>query len=288
MRVDESNSFATQLERYGSALGRLESMHVRLAAGCRLRAYQKRLTQLTVDPRSAVESQLVFTATYDLREIDEINEIVENLPATLDTATLDLLQRVAGGSEHPDDELDAPAREAQYELYLGTMLRRGGIPARHGKPDLVASWHNEEFFIEAKRPASVKRFDDRLRSAVHQVRTLIRPGIIAISLDQLVRPAERLMVVDDFDALAPAVDDLVTKFVFEQAHILRERLPNEQIAALLLTARVPARIASTGHSSLGTSIQLHPLLEGSVEFAFARAIMSLFAEPQVGSASLEP
>jgi hypothetical protein len=279
MRVDEYNSFAAQLKRYGSALGRLESMHIRLADGCRLRAYQKRLTQLTIDPRSAVESQLVFTATYDLREIDEINEIVENLPATLDTATFDLLQRVASGSEHPDDELDAPAREAQYELYLGTILRRGGIPARHGKPDLVASWHDEEFFIEAKRPTSAKRFDDRLRSAVHQARVLVRPGIIAISLDQLVRPTERLMVVDDFDTLAPAVDDLVTKFVLEQAHILRKRLTNEPVAALLLTARVPARIASTGHSSLGTSIQLHRLLEGSVEAAFASLITPLFAGP---------
>ncbi len=280
MRVDENNSFATQLQRYASALERLESLRIRLADGCRLKAYHKRLTQVTVDPRSAIESQLVFAMTYDLREIDEINEIVENLPVTLDTVVLDLLQRVASGSEHPDDELDAPAREAQFELYLGTMLRRGGISTRHGKPDLTATWHNEEFFIEAKRPTSPKRLDDRLRDAVHQVRDLTRPGIVAISLDQLVRPAERLMVVKDFDALAPAVDDLVTQFVFDQAHILRKRLNiNEPVAALLLTARVPARIASTGHSSLGTSIQLHPLLDGSIEAAFARFIAPLFASP---------
>ena len=182
MRVDEYNSFATQLQRYASALARLESLHIRLADGCRLKAYQKRLAQVTVDPRSAVESRLVFAATYDLREIDEINEIVENLPAILDTATFDLLQRVASGSEHPDDELDAPAREAQYELYLGTILRRGGIPARHGKPDLVAAWHNEEFFIEAKRPTSVKRFDDRLRSAVHQAGHSSDPALLPLVL----------------------------------------------------------------------------------------------------------
>lgn len=280
MRVDEYNSFATQLKRYVSALGRLESLHIRLADGCRLRAYQKRLAQVTVDPRSAVESQMVFAATYDLREIDEINEIVENLPATLDTATFDLLQKIASGSEHPDDELGAPAREAQYELYLGTMLRRGGISAEHGKPDLVASWHNEDFFIEAKRPTSAKRFDDRLRSAVHQARALVRPAIIAISLDQLVRPPESLMVVDNFDTLAPAIDALVTRFVFKQAQILRKRLSvNEPVAALLLTARVPARIASTGHSSLGTSIQLHRLMDGSIEADFASFITPLFAGP---------
>ncbi|HUZ95734.1 MAG TPA: hypothetical protein VMU57_12565 [Edaphobacter sp.] len=278
MRVDEYNSFANQLQRYASALSRLESLHIRLADGCRLRAYQKRLAQVTVDPRSAIDSQLVIAVTYDLREIDEVNEIVENLPATLDSETLTLLQKVASGSEHPDDELDAPGREAQYELYLGTMLRRGGIPARHGKPDLVATWHNKEFFIEAKRPASAKGFDNRLRSAVHQARALVRPGIIAVCVDQLVRPADGLMVVKDFNALAPSVDNLVRKFVVEQAHTLRKRLStNEPVAALLLTARVPARIAATGHSSLGTSIQLHPLLAGSIEAKFASSIIPLFA-----------
>jgi hypothetical protein len=279
-RVDEYNSFATQLERYSKALKRLENLHIKIADGCRLRAYQKRLGQVTVDPRSSVESQLVFAVTYDLREIDEVNEIVAHLPVVPDPVTLDLLQRIASGTEHPDDELNAPAREAQYELYLGTVLRRGGVPARHGKPDLVASWRNQEFFIEAKRPTSVKRFDDRLRSAVHQIRNLPRLGIIAISLDQLVRPADSLMTVNDFNSLAPAVDRLVTRFVLEQSHIFRNRLTNQPVAALLLTARLPARLAVTGHSSLGTAIQTTIILEGTVEADFARHISRAYQEAQ--------
>ena len=251
-------------------------LHIRLADGCRLRAYQKRLGQVTVDPRSAIEPQLVFAATYDLREIDEINGIVERWPLTPDRIVLDLLQRLASGSEHPDDELDAPAREAQYQSYLGTLMRQSGLPARHGKPDLVATWRNEEFFVEAKRPTSVKRFDDRLRDAVHQVRTLARPGIIAVSLDQLVRPTDTLMVVNDFQSLAPAVDYLVTQFVIEHAHIFRKRLINQPVAALLLTARVPARIASTGHSSLGTSVQMQPILDNTIEADFASHLIAYF------------
>ena len=271
VRLDEYNGFGSQLERYGRALTHLESLHIKLADGCRLRAYEKRLSQVTIDPRPSVESELVFAVTYDLREIDEINEIVAYLPPAPDVATLELLQKVASGSEHPDDELDAPAREAQYELYLGTMLRRGGVPSRHGKPDLIASWRNQEFFLEAKRPTSLKRLDDRLRSAVHQARALSRPGIIAISLDQLVRREDHLMVVNDFDSLAPAVDLLVTQFVRDEANIFRKRLKeNEPVAALLLTARVPARLSATGHSALGTSIQATILLEGTIEAEFAR------------------
>ena len=192
MRIDEYNSFKSLLARYRTALRRLEENGIRVADGCRLRSYEIRLDRLLRDPRPAVESEVVFAATFDLREIDEIIEIIEQLPDSPDSGSLQLLRKLAGGNDHPDDDSSAPAREAQYELYLGAVLRRAGISAKHGAPDLVANWQGEEFFIEAKRPASERRFDDRLRSAVHQIRRLPRPGIIAICADQLLRPTGSL------------------------------------------------------------------------------------------------
>jgi len=157
MRVDEYNGFSSLLQRYSRVLLHLEEYGVRVPDQCRLRRYQTRLNQLTVDPRSTVDADLVFASTFDLREIDETIEIVEHLPRLIDAPTLVLLSKFVGGNDHPDnDARTAAAREAQYELYLGTVLRRGGIPVRHGAPDITASWKGEEFFIEAKRPASPK------------------------------------------------------------------------------------------------------------------------------------
>jgi hypothetical protein len=167
MQIDEYNSFISLQARYGNALARLQQYGVRVPKQCRLRTYELRLSQIANVPKLLVEDSLVFAATFDLREIDEIIEIVEHLPVMIDAATLELLKKVTGGYDHPDSDSDATARDAQYELYLGTVLRRAGIPVRHGAPDLIANWRGEEFFIEAKRPGSAKRLDDRLRSAVH-------------------------------------------------------------------------------------------------------------------------
>jgi hypothetical protein len=260
MRVDEYNSFESLLSRYRAALSRLAKYSVRIPDQSRLRAYELRLQQAIDDPRPAVELEIVLKAAFDLREIDEIIEIVGYLPASLDEATFSLLNKLVRGTEHPDDEIGTAAREAQYELYLGTVLRRANIPAKHGAPDLAASWQNEQFFIEAKRPSSTARFDDRLRSAVHQIRKLPRPGIIAMSLDQVLRPPNGLIAVESFDDLAPAVASLVEDFVFDNAQIWQRRLTGEPVAAVLLTARLPGRLTVTGHLSLGTNLRVEPIL----------------------------
>jgi hypothetical protein len=280
MQIDEYNSFESLLDRYGLALARLEAWGVGLAAGSRLRRYEARLNRLIADVRPSVEPELVYAATFDLREIDEIIEIVSYLPTSPDVGTLELLRKLVGGNEHPDDDVGAPAREAQYELYLGAVLRRAGIPAEHGAPDLVANWRAGVFFIEAKRPASERRFGDRLRSAVHQIRRLPRPGIIAICADQLLRPAGGLMAVATHDDLAPAVQSLLVSFMLSHSGILRQRLDREPVAALLWTARLPARINSTGHSALGTALHLDMLPPGGNEVDFASAAMRAYLDAQ--------
>jgi methionyl-tRNA formyltransferase len=280
MRADEYNTFESLLGRYREAITRLEQHGITTVVGSRLRTYERRLSQLVSDPRASVEAELVFAATFDLREIDEIIEIVDYFPSSLDSTTLDLLKKLASGRENPDDEVTAPAREAQYELYLGTVLRRAGIPTSHGAPDLVAHWHGQDFFIEAKRPSSPKRFDDRLRSAVHQIRKLSSPGIVAMSADQLLRPSGGLLTVEGREDLAQAVDSLLVTFILNNASVLRRRLIGEHVAAMLWTARLPARISSTGHSALGSSIRLEILSPGTPEVDFASEAVAAYIKAQ--------
>jgi hypothetical protein len=283
VRIDVYNSFGSLLQRYSEALSRLEQNGVRVTNRCRLRNYERHLSQLVADLRIAVDADLVSAIAFDLREIDEVIEIVEHLPNSIDPSTLDLLTKLTGGNDHPDHDASAAARDAQYELYLGTVLRRAGMPVRHGTPDITATWRGEEFFIEAKRPGSPKRLDDRLRSAVHQLRKLPRLGVVAISADQLLRPSGGLLTVALQKQLASVVDSLLRTFIIEHGHILRKRLGKEPFAALLWTARLPARIGSTGHSALGTAILLERDSPESAEAAFASAGVDAYFKAQNGN-----
>jgi hypothetical protein len=84
MRADEYNSFEKQLARYRAAISRIEEFNFKVASGSRLRVYERRMERLASDPRPAVEADLVFSSSFNLREIDEIIEIVTYLPGQPD------------------------------------------------------------------------------------------------------------------------------------------------------------------------------------------------------------
>ena len=88
------------------------------------------------------------------------------------------------------------------------------------------------------------------------------------------------MNVRTHDDLAPAVQGLLYTFMLGHAQILRHRLDGERIAAVLWTARLPARIDSTGHSALGTSLHLDMLSSGTPEVDFASAALRAYQEAQ--------
>lgn len=263
MRVDEQNSFDSLLQRYRSALLALDTLGIKTCAPSRLRRYEHLIQAMLDDPRPTVEEDLVFAVGFALREIDEIIEIVEHLPADIDSTTNLLLSLVRGGTDSPDDEATAAAREAQYELYLGAVFRRAGLKARHGKPDLTVLIDGAELLIEAKRPGSAARVDDRIRSAVHQLRNAPAPGVIALSVDQVIRPRNTILSAPAFDLIAPEVARLVAEFVKANSGVWRNRLAGEPVDAIVVTARVPARLESSGYLVLGTNLHLEPISQVS-------------------------
>ena len=135
----------------------------------------------------------------------------------------------------------------------------------HGKPDLMVRIEEGRFYLEAKRPGSEERVDDRVRSAIHQLRAAPKPGILALSLDQVIRPRGSVLSSPVLDFVAPEVARLVRQFIAAKLKIWRNRLSGEPVDAVLFTARVPARLESTGHLVLGTNIHLEPLSQVSTE-----------------------
>jgi len=280
MQVDEFNDFPTLLQRYRVALKRLVAVGMRLPASSRLRKYESSLQQAIDDPEPEVSFDFMMRVAFALREIDEIIEIADFLPSTVDEATRQLVGRLPGGSEHPDLEKSAAAREAQYELYLGTVARRAGFHAEHGHPDLAVTLGGRRSFMEAKRPSSANRVDDRVRSAVHQIRRLQGRSVIALSLDQVIRPPGAILSAPNLAVIAPEVARRVTEFVLSHMGVWRNRLAAQPIDAVLFTARIPARLNSSGHLVLGTSVHVEVLRSGPEGNGFAADMAQAYLAAQ--------
>jgi hypothetical protein len=251
------------LARYRVAIGGLEGRGVRISSTSRLRLFESLLAEVVDDARPYVEVEFANQLSFALRDIDEIAAIVASLPEEIDGATRLLLSKLPAGAAFPDDEAGSFAREAQYELFLGLVARSAGFEVAHGKPDLTIWDGDIRLSLEAKRPSSGKRVDDRVRVAVRQLRRVEGARLMAISFDEVARDKDKILVVRDNKSLGPVVKRLLVDSVAQHAHSMQNRLRGSAVAALLISARVPARIESTGHTALGTGLHVQALVERS-------------------------
>ncbi len=230
---DEFNDFGPMLSRYRAALARLQSWGVRIAANSRLRMYAARLETADRVTPGLVSVEFAVQLAVDLREVDEVISIVASFDAEPTSAELELLRKLAGGAEHPDDERGSASREAQFELMMMVFLGTRGLDVCVGDPDLTITFDGKQYPLEAKRPGSAARFDDRLREAAAQIAARQTPGVVAMSMDEVLRPRGTYLRIKDRRLLATAVNALIVEYVAKH------------LRAMSLTAyRVSAAVAS--------------------------------------------
>ena len=115
-----------------------------------------------------ISEATAWALAFDLREIDEICEVVEAFSGVPDPEAIRRLSILPLGQEGPDEETNAAARDAQYELLLWSALTRGGVEAVLTDPDVAVTVNGSVHYLEAKRPKKKARLDDRLKKAVSQ------------------------------------------------------------------------------------------------------------------------
>jgi hypothetical protein len=96
-----------------------------------------------------------------------------------------LVQRSFAGRLDPqsDDQTSQRARDAQFELWLGSWFAMGGRPVQAIEPDLrVALWFRW-YDVAAKRVRARGQLLTRVQKAAAQIRAAGKYGIVGLSLD---------------------------------------------------------------------------------------------------------
>ncbi len=264
---DELGNFDETLIKYKQTLEKLRSFGVRISDQSRLISYQRRLEALTMQPGDplSVSWENADEMLFCFREMDELINIIDSFTEEPSSSELERLRLLPGGTANPDDGTSTKAQDAQYELFLRAMYSYSGIDIQMGIPDILLSDGPFVIPIEAKRPSSSSRLDDRLREAVHQLDTQKCFGVVAISLDHVIRPRGGFLVVDDKSYLAAAVASLVKTYIMENIRTIAKRVRNRpKVSALLFTFRTPARESNTNLTLLGSNIHTEPLSDPSL------------------------
>ena len=260
-RHDTTNVLDSQLSRYRLALTRLAEWGIQVHAASRLRQYERRLAAVLEDPSPGllITEDAGYSLSFDLREIDEICEIVESFSERPDDGAMERIALLPAGMDDPDEEANAAARDAQYELLLCASLLRGGLVATLSEPDVELRFEGGVYFLEAKRPKSLPRLDDRLHKAVKQLKGK-GPSVVAISMDLLVRPSGQLLhskLAGDFSGV---VAHLALTLLGGQVRAIANRVRGTEVAALVFTTRVPGFVLDTRMATLGTHVHAERLV----------------------------
>ena len=285
MRHDEEGSFDETLTKYKHALEKLASFGIRISGASRLCGYQRRIEAFLKQPgdllkvSEADRDKILF----DFREMDELILIMESFTDNPTSTELERLRLLPGGTENPDDESSAKARDAQFELFLRAMFVQADIGIEMGSPDLFVSDGQVTFPLEAKRPGSSRRVDDRLRSGINQLQRQESYGVIAISLDHVIRPRGGYLVVGDHTYLASAVSELFADYFMANLRRIAERLRGKsKVSALLFILRIPARVSDTNLALLGSNIHIEPLSEpGLPDYEVVQALLKILGRVHI-------
>ena len=244
----ELHSFEATLSQYEIALARLQDWDLQLSPTSRIASYRDLLREsIERDPPYAPQRDRE-RLSFVLLEISEIIEIVEAFETPSPRALRRLALLVKGGI-HPDDETSSPGRDAQYELWLHAFLRRKGLPCLLGDPDLKLRWKRTTIPLEAKRPGSLKSLDDRYRKALHQLDPYPQGGIVAISLDLLLRPRGEVLYAES-PLQASKLMDLIflqqAKALISRDSPLTKRGVGRNAIGFFFTGKLPAFIREHG------------------------------------------
>ncbi len=213
-----------------------------------------------------------FESLLALSESAELGDIVpfvsQSDPAVLKPKLRDVLR----GPALPNDENmnSSQSRNVLFELNCAHKLWRAGLAPRLGEhPDLTCEVQAAKFFIECKRPSSIKAAHTRLREARHQRASCRRMapsshGIGAISLSKVLNPGDQLFVYPNEQAGRDGLHEYLERVADALRDTLSDLATGPDLAGVVFHAITPGFDRSAEMYVLAQHMVLVPMKpEGS-------------------------
>jgi hypothetical protein len=240
------HSYSSVLSQLSDAIAKV-SERIHVPANARVVQWThavKRLSQ--VERRAVLEEMLphvqrgswnhpykdAFRALVDARTF---TIIVQNLLAHLTDA--DLRDLISGNFDPALDKPDSRARDRDFELFIGAIARRAGLPIRLFEPDLILTVQGEEVSVAAKRLSSRRKVGDNIDKAARQILKAERPGFIFLDVTRILDPT--YSVVTHWRHADQTVGSPLMHFVEREYALTLRRRRNEYVRGVVLRASLP-------------------------------------------------
>lgn len=149
----------------------------------------------------------VINASYARRIADAC------IAASTDPGANECLRRVILKNTNLAERVSSQGKDALWELELGYMLKRRGVPVQHiDPPDLMCTLDFGDYPIACKKIYSEKGVEAQVRKGAQQLHEHGLPGLVALNLDDLV-PADSVLQSPTFDSAMDFLHSFNSDFI---------------------------------------------------------------------------
>ena len=197
------NSLSSFIEKLEAIKQNIYRAGLSIHPSSRLSSHESQLRTLS-NPGTKLDAKDFLYVSNCIRDIEELGVILDVFVRPIETIekiVIEKLKIILGGQPLPATETNALARNTQYELFLAAFLAKKGFSVSLQEPDVLVRVDKSEAGIAAKRLISPKKVKERIKSGNQQISRSNLPGLIGLSIEQVVNPDLWAFVYTDEEQL---------------------------------------------------------------------------------------
>lgn len=257
--MQEQQSPTELVRRLDQAIETLRAKGVRIHPGSRFPTYLKVLRSALAKGR--IDDGAVFSrANLDSSQLVAAVEHLLGGPEERDH--LPAFQIAVADAAVPAAGSNTPGRDKQFELYLASLFKCGGLEVTPEEPDIVVVVGGLRVGVAAKRPKSWAQLARRLRDGVRQLQRegrahRITHGVLAIDVTDLANPEGDIFLTSEIPTGPPVAAQLTARVKDRVVDYVQRRMSKEakteglQLNAAVLVFAAATHIVQDGRD-LGT------------------------------------
>ena len=249
------------LEECGASIEPTRVNKYRKTLNLLIEAYKKGTTQ---EMLNRGEFPKIVNSFFEIKEITDIWVGLKEM----DNEELETrLRKFVKGPESMVDELLRTSsnypRNIGFELYIASRFAISDFDINLSSDgDISALYKNNSLFIECKRPNQLNKLEKNIKRAFNQLEERYKTintesaGIIALSINKLINPKQKLLVEDSLDNLSHHLGKLVENFIKEYRYFWQGK-NKERTIGVLVSLQAPCIIKNQNLLTIGREMGMN-------------------------------
>lgn len=170
-----------------------------------------------------------------LAEAAHVNRLADSIICLPDEPGIqEALRRMAGSVMQPNDRKASQGKDALWEVALLAALKKAGLAARAGEPDILVNFGIGDYPLACKKIWSESGLEKHVNKGARQMEPLGNGGIVALNLDDLT-PAGHVFMEQDGAGAKRFLDAFNMDFVDRHRSLLQQAVVEGKCDGFLLS-----------------------------------------------------